>query len=58
MQTNTPHFKTNYYVLGILLVLGSEFILRAVLLPKQVNGFDVGRMLFIEWVVLAVLMVV
>lgn len=58
MQTNTSHFKANYYVLGILLVLGSEFILRAALLPRQANGFDVGRVLIIEWVVLAVLMFV
>lgn len=58
VQTNTPHFKTNYYVLGILLVLGSEFVLRAVLLPKQANGFDVGLVLIIEWVVLAMLMAV
>lgn len=58
VKTSTPRFKTNYYVLGVLLVLGSEFILRDALLPKQANGFDVGRVLIIEWVVLAVLMAV
>jgi len=54
---STPRSKTHYYVLGILLVLGSEFILRDVLLPKQANGFEVGIVLIIEWVVLAIVMV-
>jgi membrane protease YdiL (CAAX protease family) len=58
VKTSTPRSKTNYYVLGVLLILGSEFILRDVLLPKQTNGFDVGFVLIIEWVVLAVLMAV
>jgi membrane protease YdiL (CAAX protease family) len=58
MKTSTPPSRTNYYILGVLLVLGSEFILRDVLLPKQANGFDVGLVLILEWVVLAVLMAV
>jgi membrane protease YdiL (CAAX protease family) len=58
MQTSMPRSRADYYVLGVLLVLGSEFILRAVLLPKQATGLDVGRVLIIEWMVLAVLMAV
>jgi membrane protease YdiL (CAAX protease family) len=58
VKTSTPRSKTNYYVLGVLLVLGSEFILRDVILPKQADGFDVGLVLIIEWVVLAVLLAV
>jgi membrane protease YdiL (CAAX protease family) len=58
VKMNSPRSKTYYYVLGVLLILGSEFVLRAVLLPKQANGFEVGIVLIIEWVVLAVLMVV
>jgi membrane protease YdiL (CAAX protease family) len=55
---NASRSNPRYYVLGILLVLGSEYILRDFLLPKQANGFDVGIVLIIEWVVLAVLMTV
>ena len=58
VKASTPRPKTNYYVLGVVLVLGSEFILRDVLLPKRANGVDVGRVLIIEWVVLAGLMAV
>jgi membrane protease YdiL (CAAX protease family) len=56
--TSTPRSSTVYYVLGILLVLGSEYALRAVLLPKEATAFDVGRVLIMEWVVLAVLVAV
>jgi membrane protease YdiL (CAAX protease family) len=57
-KTSAPRPKIGYYVLGVLLVLASEFILRAVLLPQPANGFDVGRVMIIEWMVLAMLMVV
>jgi membrane protease YdiL (CAAX protease family) len=56
--TSTPRSRTGYYVLGILLVLGSEYALRAVLLPKEATAFDVGLVLIMEWVVLAVLVAV
>lgn len=58
MPTSTPRPKTYYYVLGVFLVLGSEFTFRAVLLPKQATDFEVGGVLIIEWVVLAVLIAV
>jgi membrane protease YdiL (CAAX protease family) len=58
LSMSTPRSKTYYYVVGVLLVLGSEFLLRDVFLPKQANGFTVGIVLILEWVILVVLMVV
>jgi hypothetical protein len=56
IETSEHPSKTNVYALGVLAILGSEFLLRNVLLPKQANGFHVGAALIAEWLVLVVLM--
>jgi membrane protease YdiL (CAAX protease family) len=48
--------KRNIYALGVLAILGSEFLLRNVLLPKQANSLHVGAALIVEWLVLVVLL--
>jgi len=45
--------RKGVYLLGIAIVLGSEFILRDVLLPSQPSGFHVGMALLGEWLVFA-----
>jgi membrane protease YdiL (CAAX protease family) len=44
------------YVIGLIIVLGSEFLLRAVFLPKNPSANQVGTAVLIEWLILAFLL--
>jgi membrane protease YdiL (CAAX protease family) len=41
---------------GLLLVLGSDFVLRDAMLPQQPSDFDIGLTLTIEWFILLFLL--
>jgi len=44
------------YLIGLVVILGSEFILRDVLLPEQPSDLYIGTALAIEWLVLLMLL--
>lgn len=44
------------YVIGLVVILGSEFILRDVFLPQNARGVHIGIILLAEWLILLILL--
>ncbi len=44
------------YVIGLVVILGSEFILRDIFLPKQARGIHIGLAILVEWLILLTLL--
>ena len=44
------------YVLGLIIVLGSEFILRNVFLPEQAKDIHIGMAVLVEWLLLFIML--
>jgi len=44
------------YVIGLVVILGSEFILRDVFLPQQARDVHIGIAVAVEWLVLLILL--
>jgi len=49
--------KRAIYAIGLLIVLGSEFILRDILLPEHASDIHVGLAVIGEWLILLILLV-
>jgi len=55
---NTKKFsEKSAYVIGLIIVLGSEFILRDVFLPKYARNIHIGMAVLVEWLILLILLV-
>jgi len=55
---NTKKFSEKLaYVIGLIIVLGSEFILRDVFLPKYARNVHIGMAVLVEWLILLILLV-
>ena len=48
--------KRAIYEIGLLIVLGSEFILRDVLLPEHASDVHIGMAVMVEWLILLILL--
>jgi len=44
------------YVIGLIIVLGSEFILRNVFLPEHASNVHIGMAVLVEWLILLILL--
>ena len=44
-------------MIGLIIVLGSEFILRDVFLPKYARNIHIGMAVLVEWLILLILLV-
>jgi len=44
------------YVIGLIIVLGSEFILRDVFLPEHAKNIHIGMAVLVEWLILLILL--
>ena len=54
---NTKKFSEKWaYVIGLIIVLGSEFILRDVFLPAHARNIHIGMAVLVEWLVLLILL--
>jgi len=49
--------KRAIYAIGLLMVLGSEFTLRDVLLPEHASDVHIGLAVMVEWLVLLMLLI-
>ena len=47
-----------YAWVGILIILGSEFLIRTILLPESANEFHIRVALIIEWLILFFLLII
>ncbi len=45
------------YVIGLVVILGSEFILRDVFLPEHAKDIQIGIIVLLEWLILLLLLV-
>jgi membrane protease YdiL (CAAX protease family) len=57
-ETSKKLSKKWLYVIGLTIVLGSEFLLRIVFLPKNPSANQVGTAVLIEWLILIFLLAV
>jgi len=55
-KTARKFFKKWFYIIGLVVVLGSEFILRDVFLPEHAKDIHIGIALLIEWLILLILL--
>jgi len=44
------------YVIGLVIVLGSEFLLRDVFLPEHARNIHIGMAVLVEWLILLILL--
>jgi hypothetical protein len=44
------------YVIGLIIVLGSEFILRNIFLPEHARNIHIGMAVLVEWLILLILL--
>jgi len=49
--------KREIYAIGLLIVLGSEFLLRDVFLPEKAGNIHIGMAIIVEWLTLVMLLV-
>jgi hypothetical protein len=48
--------KKGAYVIGLIIVFGSDFILRDVFLPEHAKNIHIGKVVLVEWMILSTLL--
>ena len=56
VRTTNKLSKKWTYVIGLIIVLGSEFILRDVFLPEHAKNIHIGMAVLAEWLILLILL--